>query len=35
MDPTKIIALRTIRRPLVRAAIPAYETVLGRDIETF
>jgi len=30
-----MFALRTIRRPLVRAAIPAYETVLGRDMETF
>lgn len=30
-----MLALRTIRRPLVRVAIPAYETVLGRDMGTF
>lgn len=29
-----MLALRTIRRPLVRVTIPAYETVLGRDMET-
>lgn len=30
-----MLALRTIRRPLVCVAIPAYEIVLGRDMETF
>jgi hypothetical protein len=35
IQPTKILALRTIRRPLVRVSIPLYEPVLDRDMETF
>ena len=30
-----MFALRTIRRPLVRVAISANETMLGHDMETF